>query len=268
MSNRKLIDNVEIKHILLCLLKEFDFICRINGLKYPLCGGTLLGAIRHKGFIPWDDDVDVFMLRNDYEMFLKKKKKTRRHKYYKVLDYFCVGYTAPFCKIIDTRTCSMENKRTERLGVWIDLHVIDLMPTKDIGFYSAIIRSLNEIRYLGSKMYFSKNARKPISTLIKNIIKIIVRPFKKIRERNKIEHFIHNNHGEQEVSFSFGDKVFFWCDAENFDFEDLIEVEFEDLNVYCIKKYDSYLRAKYGNYMAIPKPEDRIRHDIKYCYWK
>lgn len=265
---KRQIDNKEIKTILLDLLKEFDFICRSNNLKYSLCGGTMLGAIRHKGFIPWDDDVDVFMLREDYEKFLKVFKKSRRKKYVKTLNYFSRGYTAPFCKIVDTRTYSKENKRTEKLGVWIDLHVIDLMPTKQLDYYSSIIRSLNEIRYYGSKTYFSHNRHKPFSTALKNFIKLLVRPSKKKKERNKIEAFIKNNRGDQEISFSFGDKVAFWCNVPNLDFTNLIEVQFEDIKVYCIRNHDTYLKAKYGDYMKIPKPEERILHDVKFCYWR
>lgn len=265
---KRKIDNAEIKSILLGLLEEFDFICRQNNLKYSLCGGTMLGAIRHKGFIPWDDDVDIFMLREDYEHFLVAFNKTKRKKYLKILNYFSRGYTAPFCKIVDTRTYSEENKRTEKLGVWIDLHVIDLMPSKDINFYSDVIRSLNEIRYYGSRNYFSKNSKRPLSTAFKNLIKLLIRPHKKIKERNKIESFIKTNRGKCEVSFSFGDKVKFWCSIPNLDFTDLIEVPFENLHVLCIKNYDIYLKAKYGNYMEIPKPEDRVLHDVKCCYWK
>ena len=77
---KRKIDNAEIKSILLGLLEEFDFVCRQNNLKYSLCGGTMLGAIRHKGFIPWDDDVDIFMLREDYEQFLAIFDKTKRKK--------------------------------------------------------------------------------------------------------------------------------------------------------------------------------------------
>lgn len=265
---KKQIDNDEIKTVLLGLLEEFDYICRKNDLKYSLCGGTLLGAIRHKGFIPWDDDVDVFMLREEYDKFLACFKRTRHKKYIKILNYFSRGYTAPFCKIVDTRTYSEENKRTEKLGVWIDLHVIDLMPTKDISFYSGVIRSLNEIRFLGSKSYFSKDGKSPISAAIKNLIKFLIRPIKKRRERNKIESFIKNNHGDQEISFSFGDKVKFWCSIQNLNFNDLIEVNFENLKVMCLKNYDVYMKAKYGDYMSIPKPEDRILHDVRCCYWK
>ena len=265
---KRQIDNKEIKSVLLNLLEEFDFICRNNNLKYSLCGGTLLGAIRHQGFIPWDDDVDIFMLREEYEKFLNVFKRSRRKRYIKILNYFSIGYTAPFCKLVDTRTYSEENKRTEKLGVWIDLHVIDLMPTKDLNYYSEIIRSLNEIRYYGSKSYFSSNKKKPIRTAIKNVIKFVIRPFKKIKQRNIIESFIHNNHGNQEISFSFGDKVDFWCNTPNLDFNDLIDVQFENLKVSCIRSYDLYLKSKYGEYMVIPKPENRVLHDVRCCYWK
>ena len=67
----KMIDLEEMKKIELRTMEEIDSICKANGFRYSLCGGTLLGAVRHKGFIPWDDDIDIFMPRQDYDAFVK-----------------------------------------------------------------------------------------------------------------------------------------------------------------------------------------------------
>ena len=263
MKNKKIIDNDEIKAVLLELLRKFDFICRKHNLKYSLCGGTLLGAIRHKGFIPWDDDVDVFMLRDEYIKFCKVFNKEKQGKNIELLNYYRKGYYATFAKIVDTRTYSMENKRIERLGVWIDLHIIDLMPSKELTFYSDIIKNVKEIRYLGSIKYLSI-----CNNCFSKFKAKIVRCFKKIALRKKIESFLSKNSGSEEVSFSFGDKVGFWCKLPNLHFYNLVDLDFENLKVMCIKSYDIYLAGKYGDYMTIPKPEDRIMHDVKCFIWK
>ena len=261
MTNGKKIDNKEIKLVLLDLLRKFDDICRRNNLKYSLCGGTLLGAIRHKGFIPWDDDVDVFMLRDQYEKFCSIFNKEKKGKNIELLNYFKKGYYATFAKIVDTRTVSMENKRVEKLGVWIDLHIIEKMPSKELNYYKNVIDDVKKIRYFGSTNYLNSNN-------IHNFKAKVARLFKKRIVRNRIEKFVHSNSGESEISFSFADKVAFWCDLPNLDFENLQDFMFEGLKVMCIKKYDVYLTGKYGDYMKIPKPEDRVLHDVRFCYWK
>ena len=272
MNQNKIIDNFEIKAILLNLLKTFDNICRNYDLKYSLCGGTLLGAVRHKGFIPWDDDVDVFMKRDQYEKFCLIFKKVKKPKYFKLLNYYSHNYYATFAKLIDSRTFSTENTRNEKLGVWIDLHIIDYMPTKNIAFYGEMIEKVKEIRYFGTNNYLPGDIKehklgKCPNPLI-NFKKKFVRFYKKRKIRNFIEIFIKTNRGDSEISFSFGDKVSFWCQMSNLDFDNLINLRFENLNVMCIKNYDKYLSAKYGDYMIIPSKKDRRLHDVKVCRWK
>ena len=268
MKKHRVISNLEIKPILLNLLKVFDKICRENGINYSLCGGTLLGAVRHKGFIPWDDDVDVFITRENYNEFCKVFHKYKNTNNVDLLNYFRRGYYATFAKMIDVRTFSSENTRNEKLGVWMDIHIIDIMPTKSLNFYREFIRDIKEIRYLGSNNYLNVSNKNPFFAFVKRTIKQIIRPFKKRKLRKRIESFIANNKGCVEISFSFGDKLEFWCGMENLNFNDLIELQFEGIGVMCIRNYDRYLTSKYGDYMKIPKPENRILHDVKECYWK
>ena len=268
MKQHRIINNSEIKPILLNLLRVFDKICRENSIEYSLCGGTLLGAVRHKGFIPWDDDVDVFMTRENYDKFCKVFHKYKKANNVDLLNYFRRGYYATFAKMIDVRTFSSENKRNEKLGVWMDIHIIDLMPTKNVNFYTDFIKSIKEIRYYGSNDYFRVSSKNFFVATSKIIIKCFTRPFKKFKVRNKIEAFLLKNRGTEEISFSFGDKLSFWCDIDNLKFGDLINLQFEGIKVMCIRNYDYYLKHKYGDYMIIPKPEDRILHDVKTCYWK
>lgn len=267
MKHHKEINNSEIKPILLNLLITFDRICRENDIKYSLCGGTLLGAIRHKGFIPWDDDVDVFVTRENYEKFCNVFHKYKKAHNIELLNYFKNGYYATFAKMIDTRTFSSENSRNEKLGVWMDIHIIEKMPTKNIEFYREFVRDINEIRYLGSNNYFNVSGNNFTSAL-KRFLKRFVRPFKKATIRRSIELFLKHNEGREEISFSFGNKIEFWCNMPNLNFDNLIEVRFENISVMCISSYDTYLHMKYGNYMIVPKPEERILHDVKTCFWK
>ena len=110
----------EIKKIQLDLLIQFAEFCKKNNLYYCLAYGTLLGAIRHKGFIPWDDDIDVIMPRPDYEKFCKLVAEK------KIATSLQNNSTYPFVKIIDTRTLVRERfAQKEEVGIWIDVFVLD-----------------------------------------------------------------------------------------------------------------------------------------------
>lgn len=114
----------EMKAVELGILKKFDSICKENGLEYSLAYGTMLGAIRHKGFIPWDDDIDVFMKREDYEKLLKLKYddgdfEIKSYRYSK-------NYYFLYSKMVDKRTYICEDWRAEKdMGLFVDIFPLD-----------------------------------------------------------------------------------------------------------------------------------------------
>ncbi len=111
------------------MLQEIDKICRHYHIRYYLAGGTLLGAVRHQGFIPWDDDIDIAMPREDYEQFIKIMSH-KKHPIYKLLAIECTkGYPYTFAKVVDTRTRLVEEigKDLHQMGVFIDIFPIDGM---------------------------------------------------------------------------------------------------------------------------------------------
>lgn len=113
----------ELHEVQLAMLDAVDNYCRLNHLRYSLGGGTLLGAVRHHGYIPWDDDIDIMMPRPDYEKFMRYFK----HEYYKLYDYRTddtCGFS--FAKLIDTRTIVQEYTIT--YSVFIDIFPIDGLP--------------------------------------------------------------------------------------------------------------------------------------------
>ena len=111
----------EIKSSQLKILDYFVKVCEGNNLRYYLCGGTLLGAIRHKGFIPWDDDIDVFMPRPDYNALLKLELQPPFQ-----LRYFAKKNSLqPFIKIVDNSTMAKEKNSSLPTAIWIDVFPID-----------------------------------------------------------------------------------------------------------------------------------------------
>ena len=261
---------LEIVHnILLAYILEIDRICKKHNIKYFLAGGTLLGAIRHKGFIPWDDDADVMMLREDYDKFLEvaqselppnmfvqnpKTEKLNHHVFTKIrMDntLFATKHTGKFM--------NMHN------GIFIDIL------SQDNTSNNKIIQKLHIYATLIFRsMVFNKWARKPMKTggkhpilcKVANFIKDIC-PYKFLEfiQDNTISLFKNNNNckylydgmGRNLRRGVFPKK---WL-------EEVIYVDFEGYKLPVPKYYDEYLTYLYGDYMQmIPVSERRVSHSI------
>lgn len=251
------------------ILKDFKKYASKNNLKFMLFGGTLLGAIRHKGFIPWDDDIDLCMLREEYDKLLKKARKNPyidKNKRYKIL---CPGdkdYVYTFIKIVDTHTIVYEKniKKRFQLGVWVDIFPLDYCPENaeernkllnKIRFYHLMHKfkisgNLNTtsqaiLKVIATPLYFLTFNKKKYDYWVDKIIKEI----KKTSESNYICDFI----------WTVNPKAFYKKDW----FSKRIKVSFEGEEFYSPKDYDAYLSKVYGNYMELPPEEDRVFHDFE-----
>ena len=127
---REITEISELRSIQLNILKHIDVFCKQNSIKYFLSGGTMIGAVRHHGYIPWDDDIDIMMLRDDYERFIslytQKDSSKYRLRYYK----HDQSFTFPFVKIDDSDTLVVENviNKVNDMGINVDLFPIDVVP--------------------------------------------------------------------------------------------------------------------------------------------
>ena len=250
----------EIRMRQISLLLFLDKICSENNIKYSLSDGTLLGAIRHKGFIPWDDDIDVMMPREDYERFLSLSCKRFSNK--RICSCFSdKKYPFPFAKIMDTETLINEGVDYDfDMGVYIDIFPYD----KSSSCFSSRILFVLLIffNYKISKICNDKKGRKIRQCIVKYCL-----PFLSL---NKISRFINkmaikenkkNNSVYRELCFLSYD-----VSQKAFDismFENFIIVEFEKHSFPSISSYNDYLISKYGDYMTPPPEEDRKRHFSK-----
>lgn len=116
----------EIHKIELEILIAFDEFCKEHNLRYSLGAGTLLGAVRHKGFIPWDDDIDLFMLRSEYDSMLEiAKTESVIAGRYRIISPYDEDMPYPFVKIIDIKTKVVEKGKNTDFGLWLDIFPVD-----------------------------------------------------------------------------------------------------------------------------------------------
>ncbi len=259
--NKKELTLDELKQTALNILKKFDRICKENNLEYSLAYGTMLGAVRHKGFIPWDDDIDVLMKREDYEKLLKLQYED---DYYEIKSYrYSKNYYYPFSKMIDKRTELVEEWRAEKdMGVFIDIFPLDyfnLTSTgpqleRDFNYAAAKQRKYNTIAFiLGHKLSHHKGVN--IKYIVKLLFLILTYPFKKqiikkadLRNANLKD----GNYCAMMLQF-FNKHPFISADL----FKEIIYMDFENFSAPVYKCYDELLTLEYGDYMTPPPPEQQ-----------
>jgi lipopolysaccharide cholinephosphotransferase len=246
------------------ILDEFVRICDKNNLDYFLVGGSLLGAIRHKGFIPWDDDIDIGMPRKDYEKMIESCNFDLNRKYYIRSYRTSVPYWQVYAKICKHNTVFLENNfhslEEDVNGIFIDIFPYDnTIPISILQKFQnyLIIRLKNMIC---RKIEIKRNIRKNV---LKNFIANFF-SFKFLQSLQKNIMTIFNIFRCQYI-ISWGGK--YGISNETFlktSFYPLINVPFEGKIYKAPKEWDLYLRKLYGdNYMEIPSTEKRMTHDIQ-----
>lgn len=258
------INSYEAKNKQLEILKNFDDFCTINSLKYSLSGGTLLGAIRHKGFIPWDDDIDVCMPRKDYEFLVNNfisndKNLTIKSSLLNNLDI-------PFAKIVDisTKIDSKFDESEVNKHLWIDIFPVDALP-EDIYKVKEIYSRCNFYRTL---LLLQDAKLGEGTTCFRKYAKYLLKPLAKFYGRKrcveKLEKIAKSN--SYETSKYVGAVTWGLYGAGErmlkSEFEKSVELEFEGYKFPAFSCWDSYLRGLYGNYMELPPIEKRKTHNM------
>lgn len=259
--NMRKIELDELRAIQLKMLDSIHQFCVDNSLRYSLSGGSLLGAIRHKGYIPWDDDVDIMLPRPDYEILLNEFENSSER--YKIQSYRNdVSFWRPFSKIYDSKTIVYEPNIIT--GVFIDVFPIEGLPDKD-GFERYYKDFCKYRLRMGRSTHFS------ISTgrldKLKTIIKRLMYPHREKYIKELDDFYNSFPFGSTPyagaLSGSYGKKEHLPVEV----FTDYIDLQFEDRVYKGIAKYDQYLSSLYGDYMQLPSEDKRIRHPFE-AYWK
>lgn len=239
------------KSVCMKLLLYFDEFCKKNNLKYSLAYGSAIGAIRHKGFIPWDDDIDVIMPRNDYNKLKRVFENTKYHLFTEDSE----GYYYQYAKLVDMNYPIKEiNRKEKTMGLWIDIFPID-----KIGNYNKFKAKLLLIyKYL----FWFKGTEKKYKVLdFKNFILKKMSDCISIKKLLKLYNKTIENNKDKKVKYFCSSLPYKYKEFFDFDlFEDIIPVEFEGAQVKLIKDYDLYLTQLYGDYMKMPSVEKRRAH--------
>jgi len=266
----KEVSDSELKQIQLEILLHVDKFCKEHDIKYSIYAGTLIGTVRHHGFIPWDDDIDIMMLRDQYNKFVSeyRKREQKEHRLYAFeIDN---NWTHAYAKVDDQRTLLIHNVSSQYLtGVTIDIFPIDKVPSDEnirrkIYFRHDLYRKLRAAKVL--KIGKHRNIIKNLIILVNRIllypisIKMLVGWI-----NSKASQF------ENECCDYCGNVVWGYGRREMHplsDFDDYINMKFEGYDVPVLKGYHNYLTATFGDYMQLPPKEMQIRHHDFKAYWK
>ena len=258
----------EYKEILLGNLEYIDNICRKKNINYTVIGGSLIGAIRHNGMIPWDDDIDIALLRDDYDKLVKAIEDDNNQSYVVNTWKNNDTYYYPYAKLINTSTFIKEKnlKEINNYGLFVDIFPIDNVPNNFQRFfyfrkkiYRKLICGLTSDKVKNEKFSFLKNIRIFVAKKIIGRDKILAN-YEKLCEK-------FNN-----TTCSLGMTPWFTYGRQNETWElklfsKYIDKPFENLKVKVISDYDFLLKKVYGDYMILPPPEKRVTHGID-AYWR
>ena len=263
--NRNYLTLKEIQQEELNIALEIDLFCKNNNLKYFLASGTLIGAVRHKGFIPWDDDMDLIMLREDFDFFCKNFKIKG------LVVKCCQDGTlhAPFAKVCNRNIAvDCENLGDEDNSLlWVDIFPIDAINPNSIVdkiktlFLRRLMRdiSLNRLVNYSKKNNFFKNLVGMVE--YKYCSKITA---KGIARRAKIISDVSKENKPFTTGFlGFRIDKFYWPEEV---FKKRKLYQFENAQLYSVMDFDSCLRIHYGDYMTLPPENQRASHHMRAYY--
>lgn len=255
-SMKRPVSSDEFKRIALDVLIDFDRVCQENSIEYSIGYGTLLGAIRHKGFIPWDDDIDVIMLREEYEKFVDCRHQLQdQHQFISVSTD--PKFTAPLAKIYNNRTILHEFNHQDHIiiGVYIDLFVFDYVSNNSIAKNMRYLLAYSIQKFWELITYQPRTKIRLERWLQKKAIKygfgrrasLFINEFnKRTKQSKEVSNLMYNIYGYKRDTFPV------------IELRNLKKITFENLEFSAFCNHSLFLHKWYGDFMTLPSEENRV----------
>lgn len=259
----------ELKVIQMDVLEVIDQFCHENNIRYSLACGSFLGSIRHNGYIPWDDDIDIYVPREDYERLIRIFPEELNNIKLISLERES-KWNRAYAQAYDCRTIMDEHANQPiKVGVYIDIYPIDSVPDSDAEWlkYNRLRRFLirtYELKYIPIRWNRS---------ILKNLVlifgKTLLLPFGARRMAKFISLFAQKYNGKgYNRSFECVQGMLQKRPFMSSLMTEFTRTQFEDRQFMIMKDYDAYLSNAYGDYMQLPPVEKRVSHHKFEAYWK
>lgn len=242
----------EVKQIELTILKEVADFCDSNGIKYFLLGGTLLGAIRHEGFIPWDDDIDIGMMREDYNKFCRlfSSPNLSLHK---------PGdkrYSYSFAKVSKKGTVlrEFETRYQDTFGIYIDVFPLNDIPDDSVKYFKKLRLYKILLSIKSTRLFKKRSFTKFIVLLFSKVLFSLVPVECIVKKIDKYTGSFANCNYVGNTSWGYGERE----KTRKEVFSNSITVPFEEFAFTVPSAYDEWLRNIFGDYLKLPPVEKRV----------